>query len=465
MAVSVEYVNSPASADPRFARLPLLRDEFQALLPGQTTRLAAAPGVALADLRDDPWIGNLPGSPCHFVTMAACASAGFSPRVRAPDRRLGDRRRTGGGRPRCRTDPDLGPDAGAATGHRHPAAVGPPAARNIFAATRRGTEEAPGRGRRPGGYGGGRPASYAEPSCQTRKRRPGHQRMGPDRAVRRRPGRGAGILTTWPPPSRRPGPRGVIARGLGRSYGDAAQNAGGDVIVTTALNRILDVDLAGGRATVQAGASLDQLMRTLVPLGLWPVVSPGTRQVTVGGAIASDIHGKNHHRDGTFTSHVESLVLETPALGRVTVTPTDDPDLFWATAGGMGLTGLISEATIRLLPGGDVVDACRQRTRRRSGYRSDPAWPRLTRCTATAWRGSIAWLEARSTGPGRSGIRRPCRPRRSAARAAQHRTGPSDSSRLTAPRPHRGLRPGCSTRGRSPPSTRCGTAGHGAFHG
>jgi decaprenylphospho-beta-D-ribofuranose 2-oxidase len=145
------------------------------------------------------------------------------------------------------------------------------------------------------------------------------------------------------------GARGIVARGLGRSYGDAAQNGGGDIVDMVGLDRFLDIDLEGARVRLEAGVSLDRLLRSLVPLGLWPMVTPGTRQVTVGGALAADVHGKNHHSDGSFGHHVESLVLETPAFGTVTVGPDRDPDLFWATIGGMGLTGVVLEATIRLL--------------------------------------------------------------------------------------------------------------------
>jgi decaprenylphospho-beta-D-ribofuranose 2-oxidase len=142
--------------------------------------------------------------------------------------------------------------------------------------------------------------------------------------------------------------RGVVARGLGRSYGDAAQCAGGVVVDTTSLDAVLDVDLDEGWVRVGAGASLDALMHALVPRGWFVPVSPGTRFVTVGGAIAADIHGKNHHRDGSFCSHVTRLSLATPS-GRMEVSPDRDPELFWATAGGMGMTGIVVEATLRML--------------------------------------------------------------------------------------------------------------------
>ncbi len=149
--------------------------------------------------------------------------------------------------------------------------------------------------------------------------------------------------------------RGVIARGLGRSYGDPAQNAGGLVVDMTALDRIHRMDRDSALVDVDAGVTLDQLMKAALPLGLWVPVLPGTRQVTVGGAISADIHGKNHHSAGSFGNHVTALELLT-ADGQIRrLTPRGgkhDPKgaLFWATVGGMGLTGIILRATIKMTP-------------------------------------------------------------------------------------------------------------------
>ncbi len=147
------------------------------------------------------------------------------------------------------------------------------------------------------------------------------------------------------------GGRGVIARGLGRSYGDNAQNGGGLVIDMTPLNRIHSIDADTHIADVDAGVSLDQLMKAALPFGLWVPVLPGTRQVTVGGAIACDIHGKNHHSAGSFGNHVQSMELLT-ADGQIRhLTPDgEEAELFWATVGGNGLTGIVLRATIAMTP-------------------------------------------------------------------------------------------------------------------
>jgi decaprenylphospho-beta-D-ribofuranose 2-oxidase len=144
--------------------------------------------------------------------------------------------------------------------------------------------------------------------------------------------------------------RGVIARGAGRSYGDAAQLAGGLVLDMRACDAVTSIDAAAGLARVQAGVTLGVLLARLAERGLTLPVLPGTRHVTVAGAIASDIHGKTHHRDGAFARHVRAISLATPAGEVVELTAQGEPDLFYATLGGMGLTGVVLEATLAAEP-------------------------------------------------------------------------------------------------------------------
>lgn len=140
---------------------------------------------------------------------------------------------------------------------------------------------------------------------------------------------------------------GAIARGNGRAYGDAA--IGEDVTLATGgLDRMRSFDPATARLTVEAGVLLADIIATFLPRGYFPPVVPGTKLVTVGGMIAADVHGKNHHRDGGFGAHVEELKLVVPGGATMTCSPTENAEIFTATIGGMGLTGTIVEATFRL---------------------------------------------------------------------------------------------------------------------
>jgi decaprenylphospho-beta-D-ribofuranose 2-oxidase len=156
--------------------------------------------------------------------------------------------------------------------------------------------------------------------------------------------------TDVPTAVRAAGGRGVLARGLGRSYGDAAQNAGGRVLAMTGAAGTIEIDDRTGVATIAAGTSIDELLRVSVPRGWFVPVTPGTRAVTIGGAIAADVHGKNHHRDGSFGCHVRALDLVQADGTTTTIGPELDPEAFWATVGGMGLTGVVTRAEVLLRP-------------------------------------------------------------------------------------------------------------------
>ncbi|MFT3936580.1 MAG: FAD-binding oxidoreductase [Chitinophagaceae bacterium] len=140
----------------------------------------------------------------------------------------------------------------------------------------------------------------------------------------------------------------LIPRGLGRSYGDQAINDNKYVAVCTKLNYFIDFDEQQGILKCQAGVSLEEIITTFGPKGWLPMICPGTKFVTIGGAIANDIHGKAHHIDGSFVNCVESFTILV-ADGRVlTASRTENEDLFWANFGGLGLLGVILTATIRL---------------------------------------------------------------------------------------------------------------------
>jgi decaprenylphospho-beta-D-ribofuranose 2-oxidase len=200
------------------------------------------------------------------------------------------------------------------------------------------------------------------------------------------------------------GERGALVRGLGRSYGDAAQNGGGLVLrlMGSATDAVLDREQR--TLTVSAGANLDELLRLIVPRGFFVPVTPGTRFVTIGGAIASDIHGKNHHVDGSFGNHVLRMSVQLADGDVVELSRQSDPELFWATIGGMGLTGAILDATIGLLP----IETSRMAVDTRRIPDLDALFAAMDDGDDHRFRYSVAWIDLVAKGRqlGRSALTR-----------------------------------------------------------
>ena len=184
-----------------------------------------------------------------------------------------------------------------------------------------------------------------------------------------------------------------LAYGLGRSYGDVCLNDGGTVVRMHRCDRVLAFDVSTGVLRAEAGLSIAELLRICVPRGWFVPVTPGTRYVTLGGAVANDVHGKNHHRVGTFGRHVRSLELRRTDGSTYTCSSTQNAELFSATIGGMGLTGIMTWIEIQLLP-----IASRQIIQESIKARSLHELIRLTDESDTDWDYTVSWIDVMSAG-------------------------------------------------------------------
>lgn len=187
-----------------------------------------------------------------------------------------------------------------------------------------------------------------------------------------------------------------LTRGLGRSYGDASLPAAPDTLVagSSLADRILDFDHATGVLRAEAGLSLDELYRALLPRGWFTPVTPGTRFVTLGGMVAADVHGKNHHRAGCIGQHVLSITLRVADGRIITCSPAIEPDLFRATIGGMGLTGHILEVALQLerVPTPWIY----QQT---TAIRDIDGFVDALRDASARWPMTVGWIDCVSRGP------------------------------------------------------------------
>ena len=222
----------------------------------------------------------------------------------------------------------------------------------------------------------------------------------------------------------------LIARGNGRSYGDAALNP--DLTLSMlAMDRMRAFDAKTGLLTCEAGVLLADILDTFAPRGWFPPVVPGTKFVTVGGMIAADVHGKNHHREGAFGAHVESLVLAAADSEVRTCSRTEHADLFRATLGGMGLTGVILSASFRLKP----IATAFVMAQTLAGTDLDETMALLE--ASADWPYSVAWVDclARGAKLGRALMTRGAfmEPGALPPRLARNPLRPASAGRLTIP--------------------------------
>jgi len=188
-------------------------------------------------------------------------------------------------------------------------------------------------------------------------------------------------------------PATVLPVGCQRSYGDSALNSGGGLVAMTGMDRFIAIDAKAGTLRAEAGVTLAEIARRTVPLGFFVPVMPGTGVVTLGGAIANDVHGKNHHRAGTFGRHVRRLGLLRGDGSRIEAGPDVNVELFAATVGGLGLTGIIEWAEIDLLPvRGGWLDVERVPFDNLDGF-----WP-LAEASVLSHENTVSWIDATANG-------------------------------------------------------------------
>lgn len=183
-----------------------------------------------------------------------------------------------------------------------------------------------------------------------------------------------------------------IARGQGRAYGDAALNAAHQVVLTERLNRLLEFNQQSGVLRAEAGLTMQELLAFAVPRGWFPQVTPGTKYVSLGGCVAADVHGKNHHHDGAFSSSVLSLELIKGDDSRLRCSREENSEAFWATVGGMGLTGIIGEVTLQLRP----IESAYIRASHHAASNLRHAFELFEQHDSASY--SVAWIDLLATG-------------------------------------------------------------------